>query len=146
LAANTGARAVPLSQAGYVFGGPQLGASDVFSLQPGTALDPDHGATLILVCDQLLDAEDQSGLAPQGRFLDAMPEPTTDRTAVMLLRGRGIAGRRRLVLDRATASILELLTERDDEYPLGIDLFLADPWGKMVSLPRTTHWSKEGSL
>jgi alpha-D-ribose 1-methylphosphonate 5-triphosphate synthase subunit PhnH len=143
LRTNTGARPAPLPQASYVIAGPPLAALDVAALHPGTLLEPDRGATVLLACELVLDRPEQPGQPPRpngsahpaGRFASDL--------VALNLRGRGIADRRTLVVDRDTAAALARLAEREDEYPLGVDLILADHAGRLVSLPRTTRWSKE---
>ena len=143
LVSNAGARRVPLAKASYVIAGHPLGGLDVMSLHAGTLLEPDRGATLLLACDELANDEHRSSLRQQNGSERAGPS-ASDRTGVAItLRGRGIADRRVLLVDQAVASVLARLSERDDEYPLGVDLILADQVGRIVSLPRTTRWSKE---
>lgn len=146
LVTNTGARPVPLETASYVIAGRPLGGLDVSSLYAGTLLEPDRGATLLLACDELAGDEYRpiATGAQNGSLAAETASPERDVVALSL-RGRGIAERRGLVLDRATAVVLERLSARRDEYPLGVDLILADRAGRVVSLPRTTQWVKEAS-
>lgn len=145
LVVNTGARPVSLDTAGYVIAGQPLERLDVSSLFPGTLLEPDRGATLLLACDHLTDDAHRPGTpgAPNGAR-PAEHASSNGDLVVLMLSGRGIAdGGRPLFVDRAVAMVLARIAEREDEYPLGIDLILADRAGRVVSLPRTTCWSKE---
>ena len=144
LVVNTGARPAPLETAGYVIAGAPLSALDVSALHPGTLLEPDRGATLLLACDYL--AVDEYRPHPTGvpnGSLHAETASPDHNVVALALSGRGIAGRRALLVDTDAAAAMERLAERGDEYPLGIDLILTDSSGQIVSLPRTTHWSKE---
>jgi alpha-D-ribose 1-methylphosphonate 5-triphosphate synthase subunit PhnH len=144
LLTNTGARTAPLESASYVIAGPPAIGLDVHALYPGTLPEPDRGATLLLACDYL--ADDVSRSSPsvdQNGALHHEHSSSDHDVTVLSLRGRGIAGRQALAIDRDTATLMERLAERGIEYPLGVDLILADRAGHIVSLPRTTRWSKE---
>jgi alpha-D-ribose 1-methylphosphonate 5-triphosphate synthase subunit PhnH len=144
LVTNTGARPAPLETASYVIAGRPVAGLDVSSLYPGTLLEPDRGATLLLACDYLANDEHRpSTSGDQNGWLHTENLSSNGDVVVLSLQGRGIAERRELVIDRDTAFVLERLSERGVEYPLGVDLILADRAGRVVSLPRTTRWSKE---
>lgn len=145
LVSNTGARLAPLQSASYVIAGRPVVGLDVSSLHPGTLLEPDRGATLLLACAFVVDLDDR---LPTSNRQDGSPSAAVplDRGAVVMsLRGRGIAERRSLVVDQETARVMQRLSEREDEYPLGVDLILADGAGRVASLPRTTRWQREAS-
>jgi alpha-D-ribose 1-methylphosphonate 5-triphosphate synthase subunit PhnH len=143
LVVNTGARPATIERASYVLAGEPLDRLPVSAIHPGTLLEPDRGATLILACSVVTDDGDVAsrGLDQNGTRGDAAVN--VRETTVLSLQGRGIAGRRSLVVDGAVASVLRRLSEREDEYPLGVEVILADPDGRVVSLPRTTRWTME---
>jgi alpha-D-ribose 1-methylphosphonate 5-triphosphate synthase subunit PhnH len=142
---NTGARSAPIERASYVVAGHPFDRLAVSAINPGTLLEPDRGATLILACPVAIDevTPPTFDVEPNGARRD-QEHPKHD-TAVLSLRGRGIADERSLQIDRAIANVLRRISEREDEYPLGVDVILADPAGRIVSLPRTTRWSMEAS-
>lgn len=131
LAVNTGAQPVLPEAADYVVAGPPLTALDPMALSPGTALDPDRGATLLLACERIRASDGAASRPEAGPGL--------------ILRGRGIAGRRLLWLAEPEADCLRRLAARRDEYPLGIDVVLVDATGRVVALPRTTSWGEAPS-
>jgi alpha-D-ribose 1-methylphosphonate 5-triphosphate synthase subunit PhnH len=144
LVTNTGARAAPLASASYVIAGAPLAALAVSDLYPGTLLEPDRGATLVLACDFVVGPTEPPGQPGVSNGSLQLATAYQSAAVVLALRGRGVAERATLRVDPATAAVMEQLAERGDEYPLGVDLILADPAGRIASLPRTTGWSKEG--
>lgn len=81
----------------------------------GTAESPELGATLIFRCEQL----------------------ETDGTPV-LLTGPGIqtARKKTLPVDR---EFIGQLNEKNDAFPMGVDVFFISNTGQLVGLPRTTR-------
>lgn len=57
------------------------------------------------------------------------------------LQGPGIEGRALIRLDGAPAEAVRSLTEKNEHYPLGVDVILADAGGRIACLPRTTRIS-----
>jgi alpha-D-ribose 1-methylphosphonate 5-triphosphate synthase subunit PhnH len=124
LAVNAGARPASPDEAEYVLVGRPTAGLDVAALRPGTALAPDQSTTLLVECEILLDAPSAGA-------------------AILTLRGRGVAGERRLAVDNGVADLLGRLAAREDEYPLGIDVVLVGRAGAVAALPRTTSHRRE---
>ncbi len=143
LTVNTGSAQAPANEAGFVFAQPTIDGLAIWNLNAGTLLSPDDSATLVLACRTLSDPEHSPALRAAG------PDESTDRDSVpvaICLRGRGIRGQRTIVVDQRACRVLQELAAMEHEYPLGIDVILADEAGHVAGLPRTTRWQKEGTL
>ena len=101
----------------------------VAALSAGTLLDPQLGATCIVVCDTLLGS-DRDGCLTGARAGGA-------DVSSWELSGPGIRETARIELDRT--EIVEARLERGDEFPCGIDLVFVDAAGHVLCLPRTTR-------
>jgi len=118
---NTGSRPAPLATAEFVFL-PGTGHESVAaSAHAGIATYPETGSTLVI----------------HVAALSAQPLP---EALALDLSGPGIdpaVGRRlhTLGLSRATLAAIQ---ERNAEFPLGVDVFLTDPEGRVAGLSRTT--------
>jgi alpha-D-ribose 1-methylphosphonate 5-triphosphate synthase subunit PhnH len=125
IAANCGARVAAAASAEYVLAGPPFVGLDVASLPGGTPTAPGDGATLIVACAQLSPgAEGRAG---------------AEGSTQLMLRGRGVRETRGLIVDTATARLLQAVAAREDEYPLGLDVLLVGA-SHVAALPRTTTW------
>ena len=128
VAVNTGARAADPIECDYLLTNAPFDELDVQLLRGGSPSTPEDGATLIVGCQSVDDAEATS--------------PSTGSLRLWL-RGRGVRGERALDVDEPTVRLLGRVLAREDEYPLGLDVFLVAPSGEIVALPRTTRWRAE---
>ncbi|MFV0558015.1 MAG: phosphonate C-P lyase system protein PhnH [Enterococcus sp.] len=110
---------VAVADADYVF----LRLADSFEKAPltnlkiGTLVDPQTSATVFIFCESLVG----------------------DKRQTYQLSGPGIQGEKTIALPREVQSFLALRNELNQEYPLGIDVFLVDDSQKLIGLPRTTQ-------
>jgi alpha-D-ribose 1-methylphosphonate 5-triphosphate synthase subunit PhnH len=115
LARMTSARGGAVEEADFVFviGGGDEWARALSESRPGTLVDPHLGATLVVMAEAIAEGGPLSlsgpGVEP-GAALDIAPG------------GSWLAAR----------------AEKNREYPLGVDMILLDPEGRIVALPRTT--------
>jgi alpha-D-ribose 1-methylphosphonate 5-triphosphate synthase subunit PhnH len=109
------ARLTPPPEAEFLFvSGPASEAASAFrSASVGTLADPHRGATIVLEVESL---------SPGGP---------------LVLTGPGIEREHRLCVGR-NPDWIALRAERNQEYPLGVDLCLVDRRDRLASLPRTT--------
>jgi alpha-D-ribose 1-methylphosphonate 5-triphosphate synthase subunit PhnH len=89
----------------------------------GTHLEPHRGATVFLE-------------VPSMSSIPASPPPDTE--GVLRCSGPGIQGRREIVIDGGVRWI-ETRNSLNREFPLGIDIVLADSGPAILALPRTTR-------
>ena len=108
-----GARNTSRDEADYLFfDSPDH--TDLIQVKTGTAESPEQGATLLFAC---------SGL-------------TGDTTRVRLS-GPGVDGAKEINLP-VTESFIYRFTEKNESFPMGIDLFLLSSQDTILGLPRTT--------
>jgi alpha-D-ribose 1-methylphosphonate 5-triphosphate synthase subunit PhnH len=123
LSEMTGSPAVPQgAPAPYLFIlGAETPVSEAFASAPiGTLENPHRGATMLLE-------------------VNALGKTGTD----IELTGPGIAKRQTLTVDRAPDWI-GARSEKNREYPLGVDLLLYDAAGHVAAIPRTTNLEQAG--
>lgn len=128
---RTYARVVPTDQAGYVF---VLGTDTdprraIESAHEGTLIDPHLGATVFLEVGRLRAGADRDDADDQA----------------FQLRGPGIDGTIGIDVE-SRFDWYSIRNERVSEYPLGVDMFLADRHGSVMGLPRTTRLAKAGEV
>ncbi|MFC4809870.1 phosphonate C-P lyase system protein PhnH [Paenibacillus sp. GCM10023250] len=96
----------------------------------GTLAEPERGATVFLLVDDLADtAEAEEGAAADGMRL--------------ALSGPGVPGERTLAVTGLHAAWLARRAVWNAEYPLGADAVLFTASGKLAALPRTTRASSK---
>lgn len=108
-----GVRTAHGSEADYLF----FDHPDVdflFHAKVGSAEKPEHGATLIFKCDTLGGAGTK-----------------------VTLSGPGIATVHSATLP-VDMQFIEQLRQKNDQFPMGVDVFFIDQQGQLLGLPRTT--------
>jgi alpha-D-ribose 1-methylphosphonate 5-triphosphate synthase subunit PhnH len=109
-----GARNTSQENADYLFFD-SLDHKHLVQAKTGTAESPEQGATILFSC----------------------PDFDGDSTRVKLS-GPGIDGTKQLCLPVMTA-FLDELSEKNELFPMGIDLFLVSQQNTLLGLPRTTR-------
>lgn len=122
LAGATGGRIVPPEAADYavVIGAPSVGLAG--SLRRGSAAFPDESATLVGLVPSLGAADDGN-----------------EEGAVVALSGPGVTLGTTLRIGGWGQDDLAAVAAANAEPPLGIDLILIDPDGRIACLPRSTR-------
>ncbi len=118
---RTGARMLSASDAAYHFY-PAISQSDLMHVEnanPGSLLYPDQAATLILGCTP-----------------GTLGNPSS--TTTLILRGPGISNIARVRIDGIPLAVLAK-REAVNVYPMGWDIFVVDPVGKVIGLPRSAQ-------
>ena len=108
-----GVRSVGLAEAAFVLADGGRAPDADFAPPTGTLLTPEHGATLILTVATL-------GSGPLN----------------LVLRGPGVDGTRRLAVAGLDHAWLTRRAEWNSDFPLGVDLILADR-EQVAAIPRT---------
>jgi alpha-D-ribose 1-methylphosphonate 5-triphosphate synthase subunit PhnH len=131
LLVNTSARPVDAEEADFVFASGQASAALVDSMKKGTLPYPEEGATLVANVDTL--AAEAQGL---GR------KSTQTGDLAITVKGPGVAGEKTFFVRALDAALLKALQLSNTEFPLGIDLILADRDGRLACIPRSnqTRW------
>lgn len=93
----------------------------LLTLRRGTDELPEDGATAILCVQSLAEGQD------------------------LRLSGPGIDGNVSLSVSGLSATSVVARNQACESYPLGIDLFLVDPEGRLAGIPRTTRITMEGN-
>lgn len=115
LSKQTGARAVPLPEADFA---PVYEPGDAASrMKRGEPERPELGATAIYIVESLSDFG----------------------TVNLRLSGPGMPDERSLGVAGLPLSEVEAIRESRAGYPLGVDVYLVDPAGRLAGLPRSTR-------
>jgi alpha-D-ribose 1-methylphosphonate 5-triphosphate synthase subunit PhnH len=114
--------AVEIEEADYVFWDARQASSFDGELKLGTELDPELGATLILLVDQIADTQ-----------LDNL------QGVSLTLSGPGVRDVRRVYVTGLNKHLISLWQSQQSLYPLGTDWMLVDMSGTMIGLPRSTQ-------
>lgn len=113
--AVTGARQVPLAEAGVVVALRPLTAADVLALRRGSAEAPEDAARLVAAVDAL------------GPDDGALP---------LRLRGPGVPGERGIAVTGVDRAVVRALGAANAEFPAGVDAHLVATDGTVASIPR----------
>jgi alpha-D-ribose 1-methylphosphonate 5-triphosphate synthase subunit PhnH len=117
LLVNTSARPAEAEAADYVYLNGTASAEILYRLKTGTLPYPESSATVIAAVEEL---GGETGL-------------------VLTLSGPGVDGERQLSVAGLDTSLLEALVTINAEFPLGIDLVLTDPAGRIACIPRSSR-------
>lgn len=122
---NTGAPLAETDAADFLFARGRGDEDACRRAKIGSLRYPEGGATLVVDVERLDAEAGADGLA-------------------LTLKGPGIPGQRGLGVWGLNPVLLEIRLEKNDEFPTGIDLFLADAEGHLCSLPRTAQvrWTR----
>lgn len=93
----------------------------VWTLRTGTAMSPEQGAKVFVAC---------SGIVESGTETDACP---------VVVSGPGASDGRRITISGVDPHALAVVDRVNGAYPAGIDVFMVDPKGQVVGLPRSNR-------
>jgi alpha-D-ribose 1-methylphosphonate 5-triphosphate synthase subunit PhnH len=119
LLVNTSARSVDEEEADFVFASGQAPATLIEKMKKGSLPYPEEGATLVASV-KTLAAEASGDLA-------------------ITLKGPGVAGEKTFFVRGLNAQLLTALQQSNSEFPLGVDLILADGDGRLACIPRSSQ-------
>jgi len=128
LLVNTSARPAEAEEADYVYLDGTAAAEILYRLKTGTLPYPENSATVITAVKEL-GGEGEAGAAAangSGRLM-------------LTLSGPGVDGERRLSVTGLGVALLEALVTINAEFPLGIDVVLTDPTGRIACIPRSSR-------
>jgi alpha-D-ribose 1-methylphosphonate 5-triphosphate synthase subunit PhnH len=117
LLVNSSAKPAEIEEADYVFLNGTAAAENLYRLKTGSLPYPENSATVIVAAEEL---GGETGL-------------------VLTLSGPGVDGERRLAVQGLDVALLEALVTINAEFPLGIDLVLTDPTGRIACIPRSSR-------
>jgi alpha-D-ribose 1-methylphosphonate 5-triphosphate synthase subunit PhnH len=121
---NTDAVVTDVPEADFIFmeGGTADAAALIARARVGTLPYPEQGATIVISVTDLGRGE-----------------------CTIVLRGPGIASENTLHISGLHIDILEAVQQQNEEFPLGIDLILADLQGKIAAIPRSSRvrWGRQ---
>jgi alpha-D-ribose 1-methylphosphonate 5-triphosphate synthase subunit PhnH len=130
LAVNTSARGVPKGDADFIFACGASPATLITGIKTGTLAYPEEGATLVAAVDAM--AGEVLGLGPLEGHPAGIP------ALALTLKGPGVAGSKTFFVAGLSVALLEALLACNAEFPLGIDLVLADPADRIACIPRSS--------
>lgn len=114
---NTGSEAVPVESAEFIFAQGGSDWAEISGINRGSLLSPEEGSTLVLMVERL--ARDGQGVR-------------------LTLNGPGINGSISLVATGLEPAILDRVSKLNQEFPLGVDVFLVDSAGSLAAMPRSS--------
>jgi alpha-D-ribose 1-methylphosphonate 5-triphosphate synthase subunit PhnH len=117
LLVNTSARPAEAEEADYIYLDGTAAAEILYRLKTGTLPYPENSATVIAAVEEL---GGETGL-------------------VLTLSGPGVDGERKLSVTGLDVALLEALVTINAEFPLGIDVVLTDPTGRIACIPRSSR-------
>jgi alpha-D-ribose 1-methylphosphonate 5-triphosphate synthase subunit PhnH len=123
LLVNTAAKqAAEAEQADYAFIPEEFFDNVLYALRTGTPKYPEDSATLIVNAELISEQ-------PHGNSLK------------LTLKGPGVNGEAQVFVSGISADLLDFVKEQNSEYPLGIDLIMADRYNNIIGLPRSNDFS-----
>lgn len=134
LLVNTSARPAEAEEADFVFASGQASAMLVESMKKGSLPYPEEGATLVANVGALATEAQGLGLKPA-----AAGQPQSNDRLAITLKGPGVAGEKTFFVRGLNAAVLTALQQSNSEFPLGIDLILADGDGRLACIPRSSQ-------
>lgn len=93
----------------------------VWTLRTGTAMSPEQGAKVFVAC---------SGIVESGSETDA---------SAVVVSGPGASDGRWITISGVDPRTLAVVDRVNGAYPAGIDVFVVDPAGRVVGLPRSNR-------
>ena len=117
LLVNSSAKPAEIEEADFVFLHGTAATDNLYRLKTGSLPYPENSATVIVAVEEL---GGETGL-------------------VLTLSGPGVDGERRLAVAGMDTALLEALVTINAEFPLGIDLILTDPTGRIACIPRSSR-------
>jgi len=127
LLVNTSARPAEAEEADYVYLDGTAAAGILYQLKTGTLPYPENSATVIAAVGAL------------GETAEATGEAAGETGLVLTLSGPGVDGERQLQVAGLNVALLEALVTINAEFPLGIDVVLTDPAGRIACIPRSSR-------
>jgi alpha-D-ribose 1-methylphosphonate 5-triphosphate synthase subunit PhnH len=127
LVVNTSARPVERTLADFIFADGASPAELLAGVKTGTLAYPEEGATLV------------AGVKAMAADPEALRDASHTGVLGVRLQGPGIAGERKFFVSGLNSRLLEALRECNLEFPLGIDLVLADADRRIVCVPRSAR-------
>ena len=119
---NTGANICQVSEADFLFL-PGLSTDEtVADVKTGNFQYPEQGATLIILVETL------SATALEGSLCIENKGPGVKNSNLFFIKG----------INRA---LLEIVQEKNIEFPLGVDVFFVDQQDRFISFPRSNQFS-----
>jgi alpha-D-ribose 1-methylphosphonate 5-triphosphate synthase subunit PhnH len=127
LLVNTSAKPAEAEEADYVYLNGTAAAEILYRLKTGTLPYPENSATVIAAVGELGGGEGGAGAMDGSGGL------------MLILSGPGVDGERKLSVTGLDVALLEALVTINAEFPLGIDLVLTDPMGRVACIPRSSR-------
>jgi alpha-D-ribose 1-methylphosphonate 5-triphosphate synthase subunit PhnH len=135
LAVHTSAPVAVPEEADFIFIGSGADADDIPGLiaqaKRGTLPYPEEGATLVLSVEELSAGQPAGAALPEGQ-----PAGSADLT--LALEGPGVKTINYLHIKGVHTDVLSAWRAQNEEFPLGIDLILADRQGRIAAVPRSS--------
>jgi alpha-D-ribose 1-methylphosphonate 5-triphosphate synthase subunit PhnH len=122
LLVNTASRQAHIAMADYIFLPEGYYADALHEAQTGTPTYPEDSATLIA----------------SARLVS---EQAHEGSLVLTLKGPGVNGEAEVFVSGINPQLLDFLKEQNSEYPLGIDLIIADRNNNILCIPRSNKFT-----
>ena len=121
LLVNTASQQAELSVADYIFLPEGYDANDLDEARTGTPIYPEDSATIIAAVQLISEQHYEGSLA-------------------ITLRGPGVNSEAKVFVSGISTGLLDFVKEQNAEYPLGIDLIVADRDNHILCIPRSNRF------
>lgn len=120
---NTSSSPAEANQADFIFiSGTQENTSPIDKAKSGLPEYPEHGAFVVIDTEKISETTLENGMK-------------------LTLEGPGVETTKELYIKGLSTEILEALTEKNIEYPLGVDTIFTDKEGVMFCMPRSNKFN-----
>ena len=118
---NTGAQCSDMETADYVFLRGVYPAESLFKVKKGSLQEPEESATVLVDLERISVSGDDADIR-------------------LVLQGPGVETEKIIFLKGVHAGLFGAIAEINDEFPMGIDLFVADADQQVMGIPRSCHF------
>ncbi len=122
LLVNTASRQADIATADYIFLPQGYYADALYDAQTGTPIYPEDSATLIASAHLISKQPHEGSLA-------------------ITLKGPGVNGEAEVFVSGINPQLLDFIKEQNSEYPLGIDVIIADEHNNILGIPRSNKFT-----
>jgi alpha-D-ribose 1-methylphosphonate 5-triphosphate synthase subunit PhnH len=119
---NTSSSPVDPQHADFIFMKGSADAGIIQDLKVGSLPYPEEGATIVIDVQSIADVSTEDSMA-------------------IRLQGPGVAGEKLVFVKGVNENVLQVLSEINSEFPLGVDAIFTDLNNRIICIPRSNRFS-----